>query len=198
MKAKDDLYYWQRFIQGDSNALSNIYILYVDDLYSYGMKIYPDESLIKDAIQEVFIHLIEKQKILSISKNIKTYIFRSLRNKILEELRSKNRKTKIESLIFNSKPPTIPDTEQMHISSEEECRKQMVIQKALAHLSKNQKEAIYLRFTDGCNYEEISEIMEISIPSARTLVYRAIKQMKEFIFNEIHKKIHIYFILNCF
>jgi len=191
----DDLHYWQKFLHGDTNALSNIYILYVDDLYAYGMKIYSDEAFIKDAIQEIFISFIEKQKTLTVSKNVKAYIFKTLRNKILEELRTRNRKTEIDTLIFNSETDIIQNMEQLLISNEEDSTKLIIIKNALSQLSKTQKEAIYLRFTNDNNYEQIAEIMSISVPSARTLIYRSIKQMREFIFNRTQKTFPIYFLL---
>jgi RNA polymerase sigma factor (sigma-70 family) len=190
-----ELNYWQRFIRGDSDALSNLYLLFVDDLYSYGMKIYPDEFLVKDAVQEVFIALIEKKKRLSVSENVKAYIFKSLRNKIMEELRTRNRKKEIEKLLFNtSTEQTANNSEKIYIASEEEKNRHKIIQSALSQLTGHQREAIFLKFTNNCSYEQIAKIMGITVPSARTLLFRSIKQMKEFIFNDSSKMFHIYFL----
>lgn len=196
MNEPNELDYWRRFLRGDSDALSNLYILYVDDLYSYGMKIYPDEFLIKDAIQDVFVSLIEKQGRLSVSENLKAYIFKSLRNKIVEELRTKNRKSEIETLIFNSSgQQTVNNAEQVFMASEENQDRHKIIQSALNSLSGHQREVVFLKFTNNCDYTQIAEIMGLTVPSARTLVYRSIKQMKEFIFRNSSKTFYIYFFL---
>ncbi len=195
MSKGNDTYYWERFRRGEVNALSNIYILYVDDLYSYGLRIYADTSLVKDAIQEIFIHFLEKQKKLPVSGNIKAYIFRTLRNKILEELRSRNRKTEIDTLIFNSGIASNLSSEQLLILNEEDNEKLKAVENALSQLSISQKEAIYLRYTNGYNYEQIAEIMDISIPSARTLIYRSLKQVRMLVFSSEKKTISIYFLL---
>ncbi len=195
MSKGNDTYYWERFRRGEVNALSNIYILYVDDLYSYGLRIYADTSLVKDAIQEIFIHFLEKQKKLPVSGNIKAYIFRTLRNKILEELRSRNRKTEIDTLIFNSGIASNLSSEQLLILNEEDNEKLKAVENALSQLSISQKEAIYLRYTNGYNYEQIAEIMDISIPSARTLIYRSLKQVRMLVFSSGKKTISIYFLL---
>ena len=95
---------WNRFKSGNNNALSLIYCHYVHQLYSYGLKIHGDQFLVKDCIQEVFIQLIDKRKELVISDNTSLYLFKSLRNKLLEELRSKNRRTDIVHSITENSP----------------------------------------------------------------------------------------------
>ncbi|QGY46656.1 sigma-70 family RNA polymerase sigma factor [Maribellus comscasis] len=187
MSEPNELNYWRKFLHGDSEALSNLYLLFVDDLYSYGMKIYPDESLVKDSIQDVFIGLIEKQDKLSISSNVKAYILKSLRNKILEELRTQNRRNEIKNLIFTSEENYSGYADPFFAGLEEHHKQQEILSAALKNLSKHQREAIFLKYTNNCGYEQIAEIMEISIPSARTLIYRSLKQMKQFVLKKPDK-----------
>ena len=181
MQESDELKYWRRFIEGEIDALSKLYLLYVNDLFIYGMKIYPDEDAVKDAIQEVFIQLIKNRDKIQATNNSKVYILKSLRNKIIEELRSKNRKHKINTLVFNFESQIESDVESILIISEEEKYMKEKMTNSLNKLSEHQREAIYLRFTKNYNYEQIAEIMNISISSARTLIYRSIKQIKSII-----------------
>ena len=62
--------------------------------------------------------------------------------------------------------------------SEERQNRIKVITKSMNSLSIRQKEAIYLKYTEGLSYQEISEVLEIDIASVRTLVYRGIKRIK--------------------
>jgi RNA polymerase sigma factor (sigma-70 family) len=64
------------------------------------------------------------------------------------------------------------------IESELEQKKAKLLTKALKKLSVRQKEAIYLRYTNELEYEEIAEIMKMSIEGARNLIYRAIKSLR--------------------
>jgi len=50
---------------------------------------------------------------------------------------------------------------------------------AIEKLSPRQKEAIYLKFQNGFDYNDISEIMDMKIEASRNLIYRAIKSLKE-------------------
>jgi len=173
-----DLKIWQRFKDGESQALAEIYRCYTNDLYSYGKKISKDEVLIKDSIQEIFVKLINKRSQLIISENIHTYLFKSLRNKILEELRSENRK---KNILIQITPESahVSSIEQSIVLGEEETHKQLLIDQAMNVLTDYQREAIYLRFNQMFEYEEIAEMLGIDVASARTLVYRSLKKVKE-------------------
>ena len=170
---------WHRLKSGDNDALSKLYNLYVHKLFSYGLKINGDEYLVKDCIQEVFIQLIDKRKTLKLSDSTSIYLFKSLRNKLLEELRSKNRRTDISKSISFGDDRNEMSAEQSIISSEEEQLRAKIIENALNALSDYQKEAIFLKYSQGFDYKKIAEILEIDIASARTLIYRSLKSVKE-------------------
>jgi DNA-directed RNA polymerase specialized sigma24 family protein len=48
-------------------------------------------------------------------------------------------------------------------------------------LSDRQREIIYLRYECGMEYDQICDIMDLKNDSARKLVYRAIKSLKDII-----------------
>jgi RNA polymerase sigma factor (sigma-70 family) len=186
---------WRKFLAGDDDAFQKLYHLYVHKLYSYGLKIHGDENLVKDCIQEVFIQLIGKREKLIFSDTTELYLFKSLRNKLLEELRSKNRHGDLVRSIRSEDADYEISIEQSTINSEEEQYVRTVMAEALDKLSPYQKEVIFLRYSQGLNYEKIAELLEIDIASARTMIYRSLKKVKE----SIGKKIPImFFFLNSF
>lgn len=179
MNHQDKINLWNKFIIGDDEALSRLYNLYVHELYSYGLKIHGDDHLVKDCIQEVFINLIDQRKKLKVSHATPLYLFKSLRNKLLEELRSKNRRTAIVNSIAHGIDSHEISPEQSTVHSEEKYQRTMIMVEALDTLSDYQKEAIYLKYSQGFEYEKIAELLDIDIPSARTLIYRSLKKMKD-------------------
>ena len=175
---------WINFKKGESNSLPLLYKEYVDELYSYGMKIHGDHYLVKDCIQDVFIQLIEKRKFLTITPYIHTYLFKSLRNKLLEELRSKNRKHNIITQLAEFETVYEKHIEQKIIEAEEDNSIRKRIRKMIEKLSDRQKEIIYLKYTEGLSYDEIAEMLQIDKASARTLLYRTLKTLKELLSNK--------------
>lgn len=178
MKEDTNNHLWVKFKEGDNSALSYLYKEFAHELYSYGWAIIKDEQLIKDCIQEVFIHLIDKRKNLVVTSRIHIYLFKSLRNKILEELRSNNRKHHIEKLLVED-DVFEQHAEKQLIDSEELKSISQKISSAMAKLPSRQREIIYLRYTEGLNYDEIAELLQIDKASARTLLYRSLKTIKE-------------------
>ena len=65
------------------------------------------------------------------------------------------------------------------IENENQEEKTKGLSKALGSLSSRQREAIHLKFNSEMTYEEISEILDISVESARTLIYRSIKELRK-------------------
>lgn len=182
---------WHKFMLGDDEALSALYNHYVHELFSYGLKIHRDEQLVKDCIQEVFIHLIDRRKKLKFSDATHVYLFKSLRNKLLEELRTKNRRSTIVHSIAAENADHEISAEQSKIKSEEERYRTSIMAEAIDSLSDYQKEAIYLKYSQGFDYEKMAELLEIDISSARTLIYRSLKKVKECLVD----KIQIFFCL---
>lgn len=173
---------WLRFKNGDENALSELYNSYVHKLFSYGLKISGDEFLVKDCIQDVFIRLIDQRKDFIMKEDPSLYLFKSLRNKIFEELRSKNRRVDIAGSIVSGELNHEISPEQVTVSNEEEQFQTRTLDRAMSKLSDYQKEAIFLKYSQGLGYEKIAELLGIDIASARTLIYRSLKKLKESIY----------------
>ncbi len=169
--------YWRLFISGDLDALSVLFRLYVPGLMAYGLKIYPDEELVKDSVQDVFVKLITKRSNINLNNNVKGFVYRLLRNQLIDELKIINKRRTNEQ---NRAPGDCFefDTEQVHIRIEEENRINDAVSLAIVQLSSYQREILFLKYTNGLSYEEISQVMGINIASARTSVYRALKQIK--------------------
>lgn len=178
MTDTEEVKHWHRFIDGDLDALSVLFLHYAKGLVSYGMKIYRDEELVKDAVQEVFIQLIQKRLKLKRDERIKGLVYRLLRNSLIDEIKKINRSRKTDYLMFSDDRGFEADIESQHIVMEEDIQRNELINSALLQLSSHQKEAMFLKYADDFSYEQISEVMGISIASSRTLIYRTLKQMK--------------------
>lgn len=185
MKENSSNILWINFKDGKSDSLSLLYKEYADELYSYGMKITGDDNLVKDCIQEVFIQLINKRKTLSITSTIHIYLFKSLRNKLFEELRTKNRKQNIINQLSEFEFGHESHAEQKIIEAEESDNIVNSIRVTIEKLSNHQKEIIYLKYTKGFSYDKIAELLQIDKASARTLLYRTLKILKEQLSNNI-------------
>lgn len=59
----NDLQLWKRLKSGDTNALKEIYNLYLGSLEGYSRKFTNETEIIEDAIHDLFIQIWNKKKI---------------------------------------------------------------------------------------------------------------------------------------
>jgi RNA polymerase sigma factor (sigma-70 family) len=179
MKKLEDGDCWYSHKNDNNEALSLLYSRYVHELFSYGMKIFGDDQLVKDCIQEVFIHLIDKKRKLILTEISSAYLFKSLRNKLFEEYRTKSHRSNNIKHVTSDEIMFDESMEQITIKSEEELSRRRILEAALGSLSNYQREAIFLKYSQGFSYEKIAEILDIDVASARTLIYRSLKKVKD-------------------
>ena len=71
------------------------------------------------------------------------------------------------------------------INAQLSAEQKQKVSKVLEKLSQRQKEAIFLRYFDDLEYEEIASIMSINYQSVHNLIHRAIKILRENLVIEI-------------
>ena len=152
---------WENFLCGDDEAYTYIYREYSQALYAYGMHFTSDKGLVEDCIQDVFVKIFQNRKHLQSTDNIKLYLFISLKNKLFNIFRKDIKYSQIDSLepVFAAEY-TIED-EIIENEKEQFLNEKMI--RMLEVLSPRQKEIIYYRFVEGLSYEEICQIMDISL-----------------------------------
>jgi RNA polymerase sigma factor (sigma-70 family) len=169
---------WARFRNGDNQSLSLIYNQNARKLYLYGLKFTANHSLIEDSIQDLFSDLVRTRQNLGDTNNIQIYLFKAFKRRLHRQLLKEKR----YDLGENDEEYSFEiaySIEHEIINAENADLRVKSLHRAIGTLTSRQKEAIYLRFTEGLKYEEISEIMNMSIESCRNLMYRTIKSLKD-------------------
>ena len=167
---------WIQFLDGNENAFSQLYCLFLDDLLTYGRRVGGDNEMVEDLIQDLFLKLYQKKIILEDNTRLRPFLFRALKNLIYNQL------------LRNAKLQPLPDydfafdlnytiDEQLSLTQEQGLSDE--IHHILKGLTVRQKEIIYLRFVHEMSFEEISEIMEINIQSARNLFTRSMEKLRK-------------------
>jgi RNA polymerase sigma factor (sigma-70 family) len=176
-KSENYLLLRDRYLNGDSKALAILYFEAFDSLYNYGIKFTRNKEIVEDSIQNLFVDLLSNKKKLSNVNNLKTYLFKSLKYIILKELTSNNILDNFdlsEASFLISQP-----IEKSIINKEEKDLNSKLLLQVYNSLGEREKEAIYLKYNCELSYPEISKILEISIESTRTLIYRGIKKIRK-------------------
>ena len=179
----NDCEIWEDFKNGDKSALSFIYFQHFRPMFQYGVKFKNDPEFIKDCIQDVFFKLIKTGENLGPTTNIRFYLFKVLKNIIYKKIAKEK---KLEELGSNHlKFVALFAGEEDFAENENHTAKEKALYQALKDLSDRQREIIYLRYECEMEYSQICEIMHLKNDSARKLVFRAIKTLREIIDDEI-------------
>ena len=173
-KHKDSLL-WQNLQRGNADALSQIYHQNAAFLVAYAGKLTANREIINDAIQDVFINLWQKRNHLPPVQNVKAYLLKSLRNRILRILEGRD-------LTGNGAQPHegIQDSVEHRWIVEELAEERLTrLHQCMQNLPNRQQEVINLRYFQNLKTEEIAEILEINYQSVSNLLHKGIKALKK-------------------
>lgn len=171
-----DYLLWKRIKAGETQAFQDLYMKYADVLFSFGMIYSKDQELVKDSIHDLFFDLYKYRKNLSDNDHIRNYLFKSLKRKI-----QLAQKAKLKLVYTNEIRDEAEGKGGFLMSETEDLTEENLkeIQQAVDKLSEHQQEVLKLRFQIGLSYDEVARILDISVESVRTLVYRTIKNLRE-------------------
>ena len=168
---------WKRLTEGNELAFRQLYDQYVDKLISYGYKFTSDHQVLEDCCQELFVKLWRRREQLPDLDKPAPYLYKSMRNNLIKQLKRTENKYigGVEEYVFDWAPAVDEDI----LKDEDQEEQKRRLKDAMNALPSRQKEAIYLKFQKGLEYDEICEIMDINYQSARNFVSRALQTMRE-------------------
>lgn len=160
--------------------IASLYNLYVNDLFTYGCYLGFDREIVKDAIQDVFFRLSTDNNLNNVS-NIKFYLLRSLKNRLLDICKRQKEHIPLEDIDVAAELPfnIHINVEDLIIEREEQIQIKTEIEQMLNTLTDRQREIIYLRYVQEYDYVQIAELLQISVHGCRKLVSKAILSLRE-------------------
>ena len=135
-------------------------------LLNFAAKQIDNMDIAKDLVQDTFIIYLDKQSEVLSGKE-KSFLFKVLSNKILDHFKLK--KNNIDFTLVN-----LGTTDN---SNDYEAKQ--IINMALLHLKPLPRQLITLRDLEGYKYEDIAEMLDISLGQVKVNLFRARKKLKE-------------------
>ena len=176
----EDKRVWKAFQNGDREAFGILYHRYFSFLIQSSLRISSDQELVKDCIHDLFLEMWNKKINLGLPKSVRAYFYISIQRKIIRQLKRTKSRTSREDLAFLPEwEETGLTIEKKIIAEQQSWRQQHDVYKVLNHLSKRQKEAVYLKYFANLSYSEIAGKMSISTDSIYNLVSKAIVTMQK-------------------
>jgi len=169
---------WQAFKEGNREAFTQIYNHHIEDLLIYGYRVTSDRQLIRDSVQDLFLHLWRSRANLTDTDSIKFYLYRSLRNRIIRNSEKNNHVAIDFANLFENIIGELSFEDDL-IANEQLSEQLQQLKRAIQQLPKRQQEIIQLRYYHDFGFDEIAEMMQINNQSVRNLLHRAITELRQ-------------------
>ncbi len=137
------------------------------------------QSLVAGA-QQVFIRVWKSARRYTPRAKFTTWLLKITRNLVFNELRRTRRRTHvpIQTESEGEEIPLKDETSPMPDASLLENELQEAIEKAITELPERQRMALVLRRYEELNYEQIAEILDLSVPAVKSILFRARTELR--------------------
>ena len=149
----------------------------------------------EDLTQEIFVEVFLSIDKFRYESKLSTWLYRMAVNRSLNFIRNNKKRKIIKSIgsfFFGDeqKEMQIPDYSTMYEdATEEENERIELLHKAIGALPENQRIAFTLSKFDRLSYNEITEIMNLSLPAVEGLIHRAKKNVQKKILAHYQKRL---------
>jgi len=169
--------------QGDETAFKTIVDTWQDMVYNTALGIVQNPEDAEDIAQEVFVQVYESIHSFKGEAKFSTWLYKITITKTMDHLRRKKRKKRFAFVqrLFGANDEIAYDPPDFHHPGVALDKKETAAElfKAIEQLPENQKIAFTLNKLEGLNYQEVSEIMNTTVPSIESLLHRAKNNLKK-------------------
>ena len=158
--------------QGDERAFSIILRMYETPIYNYVLRLTGDKALSEDLTQEVFLRVFQGLPKFSLRCKFTTWLFQVTKNRVLDELRAKERRP-LASVNLDDVPPfEVLDQPVERVEAID------ALWRGINDLNVDLKMALLLRDVVGLSYNEIADSLEITLATVKWRIFKAREEVQ--------------------
>ncbi len=154
--------------QGNTAEIEHLYCQHGSALLLFALTMTGDRSRAQDAVQHVFLNLIEKGS-LSRAADKKAYLFACVRNAALNETKRQRRMSPLECDAWFDPP------DRDYVAEEN-------LRRALGNLPDDQREVIVLHLWGELTFSQISDLLSVSSNTAASRYRYALAKLRDSMF----------------
>jgi RNA polymerase sigma-70 factor (ECF subfamily) len=165
---------WAKIKSGDRIAFRSLFDECYSPLCLYANSVINNVELSQDLVSDCFVRIWEKRETIQIRSSVKHYLLHSVRNAVYSYLRSpENRKEDMKDII--EKLENTP-AEEYDLEKEETISH---IKNLIYELPEQRRKILELAAFYGKTYQEIAEMLDISVNTVNTQMSRAYRFLRD-------------------
>ena len=161
---------------GNQNAQLEIYNRYYKAMYNISLRIVKDSFEAEDIMQDSFLTAFTKLGELKDLKTFGAWLKRIVINNSIYHFKKSH---KYQNVPFDNGLYKVEENQSIGSDNDFTSLKAQQVLKVLNNLKDNYRVALTLNLIEGYDYEEISDIMNISYANCRTTISRAKESLRQ-------------------
>jgi RNA polymerase sigma-70 factor (ECF subfamily) len=158
--------------RGDERAFSLIVRAYETPVFNYVLRLVGDRALAEDLTQEVFLRVFQGLPKFSLRSRFTTWMFQVTKNRVLDELRSMERRPRSFVALDDLPPLEVLDAPFERLEAID------AVWRAVERLNVDLKMALLLRDVVGMSYNEIADSLEITLATVKWRIFKAREEVQ--------------------
>jgi RNA polymerase sigma-70 factor (ECF subfamily) len=145
---------------------------YETPIFNYVYRIVGDRALAEDLTQEVFVRVFQALPRFSLRCKFTTWLFQVTKNRVLDELRARERRPQTVVAIEDAPRLEVVDAPVERLETID------AIWRAIRELNPDLKMALLLRDIAGLPYNEIADSLEITLATVKWRIFKAREEVQ--------------------
>ncbi len=168
---------------GDESAYETLLLRFQQPVYNLAFRLLNDPGDASDVVQEVFLKVFRNVTHFRRQSSLKTWIYRITINEAHNQrrwfFRHRSREVGLDDQPEQLRTRNVPDSERSPFDCTFDREKHELIENALARINPLFREAVVLRDVEDLSYEEIAEVLQISLGTVKSRILRGREALRE-------------------
>jgi RNA polymerase sigma-70 factor (family 1) len=180
VKFADDFKLVERWKAGSETAYKMLFDKYFGKLYHYTLKVIADKEIAEEIVMDVMMNIWQKKHLINNDLPISAYLFRSVKNKMIDH----HRKNALKTISIDNTDGCLELVSHMRADNRViEGELELQYHNGLNTLSPQKKVVFMLSRNEGLTYQEIAQKLNISKNTVENHMVAALKLLKVHIGN---------------
>lgn len=172
----DDAQLLQRIRDGDEGAFDTLFRRYYPQLVGFAEAMLRGGGMSEDIVQDVLLELWRRRHLVSTDDSCKAYLFRAVRNRVLNAIRHDSNVRRLEPVVRDEAVALEAPAADVSAGAHE---LDLAIREAVNGLREPIRECFLLSRRDKLTYVQIADVLGVSVKTVEARMGAALRELRE-------------------